>query len=176
MRERRGDFFGRAVPLHLHGIELHVRAGEPPLQHAQDVADGRAGGRSDDADAPRHDGQRLLARFVEEPFLLQLFLQLLEGQLQRAQPHGLDVTDVHLIFAAHFVDAEGSAHADVQAILGTELDAAQLIAKADATNLRARILQSEIEVTGLRGLVIGDFAFDPNVGESAFEQTADLAR
>ena len=55
---------------------------------------------------------------------LELFLELLEGELQRAQAHRLDVADIDLIFAANFVDAERAAHGDVQAIFRAEFQAA----------------------------------------------------
>ena len=67
----RDDFGGRAFALHFHGIELHVHIGEAALQNAQNVANGRAGGRGDDADAARQHGQRLFARLVEEAFVLR---------------------------------------------------------------------------------------------------------
>ena len=73
--------------------------------------------------------------------------------------------DVNLIFAAHFVDAERTANGDVQAVFGAELQSASLVAEADAANLRARVLQSEIQMSRLRRAVIGNFAFDPNVAE-----------
>ena len=41
----RDDVSGGAVSLHAHGIKLHMQIGEAALQNAQDVANGRAGGR-----------------------------------------------------------------------------------------------------------------------------------
>ena len=171
--QSRHDFPGGAFALHLHGIKLHVHVGEAPLQHAQNVANRRAGGRRDHADASRQHRQRLLARLVEESFVLKFFLQLLEGELQRAQAHGLDVADVNLIFAARFVDAERAADGDVQAVLGAEFQQPRLIAETDAANLRSCVLQSEIEMAGLRRVVIRDFAFDPHIRKRALEQIAD---
>ena len=75
-------------------------------------------GDVDHTDAARQHGQRLLARFVEKSFRLELFLQLLERELQRAQAHRLDVAHVNLILAAQFVNAERAANGDVQAVLG----------------------------------------------------------
>ena len=54
-------------------------------EHLDDVAERRAVERRDDADLARQRGQRPFARRVEQPFGLQLLLQLLERQLQRAE-------------------------------------------------------------------------------------------
>ena len=102
----RCDFLRGAFTLHFHGIEAHVRIGKAALQHAQNVANRRARGRRDDADAQRQNWERLFARFVEEAFVLQTFFQLLEGELQSAEADRLDIRDIDLIFAAHVVDAE----------------------------------------------------------------------
>ncbi len=114
-----------------------MRVGKPALQHAQDVANRGAGGRSNHADAARQHRQRLFARRIEEPFFEQAFFQLLERQLQRAEPDRLDIGDVNLIFAARVVDAERAAHRDVQSVFRFEFHPAHLIAKADAANLRS---------------------------------------
>ena len=121
-------------------------------------------------------GSGFLRASSNKPSSCKFFLQLLEGELQRAEADRLDVGDVNLIFAARFVDAERAAHRDVQSVLGAELQAAHLIAKADAANLRARVLQREIKMPGLRRVVVRDFAFDPHVAECAFEQIARCAR
>src|SRR4029077_1409214 len=171
--DRYRNFFRSSVALHLHWIEPHMCVWKPALQDAKNVADRGARGRRDDADATRQNGQRFLPRFVEEAFFLQALLQLFERQLQSAEADGLDIRDVNLIFAAHIVDADRTAHRDVQAVFGTEFQPARLITKTDASNLCARVPQGEIEVAGLRRAAIRDFALDPDVEESAFEQIAD---
>ena len=118
-------------------------------------------------------GKRLLARGIEEALGVQALFQLIEGELQRAEADRLDVLDIKLIFAAGFVDADGAAHGDVQAVLGTEFQAGKLGAETDAANLRAIILEREIEMAGLGGVRVGHFALDENVGKLAGEQVAD---
>ena len=100
---------------------------------------------------------------------------MLEGKLQGAEAHWLDVLDVNLIFAARLIDADGAAHGDVEAVLGAKLQALQLGAETDAANLRARILEREVQMAGLRGVGVGDFALDGDVGKFAGEQVADAA-
>ena len=107
---------------------------------------------------------------------MELLFELLEGELQRAKADRLDVAHVNLILAAQFVHAKRAAQRDVQAVVGTELQQPRLVAETDAANLRARIFQGEIKMAGLRRTEIGDFAFDPDILKSAFEQIADLLR
>ena len=71
------------------------------------------------------DGKRALARRVEQSLGLQPALQLIEGELQRAEPVRLHALADDLIFALRLVDAQASAHDDVQAVFGLELQRAQ---------------------------------------------------
>ena len=121
----------------------------------------------------RQHGQGLLALGIEQALFFETALELLEGQLQRAASDRFEMLDVDLIFAARFVHADGAAHGDVQAVLGAEFQAQQLLAEADAANLRFGVLQREVAVAGLRGVGVGDFAFHLDVGEFAREQVAD---
>ena len=123
--------------------------------------------------ALRQHRQRLLALRIEQALGLQALLQLLESELQRAQTHRLDVFHVNLIFAARLVHADRAAHGDVQAILGPKFHPHELIAEAHASNLRASVLQREVEMARLRGVRIGHFAFDGNIGELPGQQIAN---
>ena len=115
------DLGGRAVPLDARRPDHQVRVRMAAAQHLDDVAQRRAVERRHDADLARQRGQRPLARRVEEPFGLQLLLQLLERQLQRAEPVRLQVLADDLVLALRLVDAEPAARDDVQAVLGLEL-------------------------------------------------------
>ena len=67
--ERRDDLRGRLRALHRPPDRSAPAAGgKAPRQHVQDVAHRRAGGRGDDADAPRQGGQRALALGREQAF------------------------------------------------------------------------------------------------------------
>ena len=61
----------------------------------------------------------------------------------------------------------------MQAVLGTELDAALLLFEENAADLGAVVLEREIDVAGLGFAAVGDFAFDPDVGEILAEEVAD---
>ena len=110
-------------------------------------------------------GSGFFALLRKQTFGVEAFLQLLEGQLQRAEADRLDAFDINLIFAARFVDADGAAHGDVQAVFRAELHGAQLRFEADAANLRAFIFQRAVDVAGLRFAAIGNFALHQDVGE-----------
>ena len=58
--------------------------GKAPAENAQDVANGGATGRCDDADALREVGQCLFAVLVKQAFIAELQLQRVETALQDA--------------------------------------------------------------------------------------------
>src|SRR5579864_4136230 len=145
---------------------------EPPPKHAQDVAYRRALRRRHDPDASRQPRQGLLTLRIKKSFGCERLLQLLERKLQRPQSHRLDMRNVNLIFAPWLVDANRSAHCDVQSILGAEFQAAHLIAKAHTADLRLFVLQREIQMPRLRRAKIRDFTLDPQVAKFVFEQIA----
>ena len=80
-----------ALALHPRRRDDQVRVRIAAAQHADDVAQRRAVDRGDDADAAGQCGQRPLAGLVEQPLGGELLLQLLEGELQRAQALRLHV-------------------------------------------------------------------------------------
>jgi len=95
--------------------------------------------------------------------------------LQRAEAYRFEVFDINLIFAAGFVDADGAAHGHLQAVFGAELDAALLLFEEDAADLGAIVFQREVDVARLRFAAIGDFAYDPDVGEILGQEVADAS-
>lgn len=100
---------------------------------------------------------------------------MIEGELQRAKPDGLDTFHINLIIAALFVDADGTAHGDVQPVFRAEFRGADLRLEADGADLRSLVFEDEVDVAGLRFVTVGDFAFDEDVGEIASEKIADAA-
>ena len=103
------------------------------------------------------------------------FFELVEGKLERAETNRFDFLDVNLIFAALFVDTDGSAHRDLQAVFGAELDAALLLFEENAADLSAIVFESEIDVAGLGFAAIGDLALNENVGEIPGEEVTEAA-
>ncbi len=175
--ERAGDVGRGAVALDARRRDDHVRVRIPPAEHLEDVADRRAVERGDDADLARQRRQRPLARRVEQPLGLQALLELLERQLQGAEPLGSMSLADDLVLALRLVDAEAAARDDVQAVLELEL---QRTAAADlnmtASQLRAGVLQREVDVAGVPQPAVGDLALDPDVRPCRLEQRADRGR
>jgi hypothetical protein len=93
--------------------------------------------------------------------------------LQRAEAGGLDVLDVNLVFAARLVHADRSAHDQLQAVLGLEFQPHRLRSKADTAHLRLLVLQSEIQMAGLRRAVVRNLALNPQIGKLRRENVAD---
>ena len=150
-----------------------MQAGKAPRQDLDEVANHRAFGRRDDADAGREAGQRAFSRGIEKPFGQQLLLELLEGELQRAVTLRLDGFDDELILAALLVDIDAAAHQNLHAILRLELQPPVRELPADAFDLRVGVLESEVAMAAGNELCAGDFARDPDVGEAAFERGAN---
>ena len=105
-REPAGDVERGAFALHARRANHEVRVRVAAAQHVDDVAHGRAVERGDDADLAGQRGQRPLAAPVEQAFGREPLLQLLEGELQRAEPLGLEVLADDLILALRVVDAD----------------------------------------------------------------------
>ena len=72
---------------------------------------------------PMRRGQgwdRPLTAGIEQPFGSQLGLQLLEGNLERASPFGLQMLGLKLQVAAFVVNGNSTAGDDLEAILRTK--------------------------------------------------------
>ena len=121
-------------------------------------------------------GSGFLRAYVEKPLGVEALLELLERQLQRAHSRRLDVLDVNLVLAARLVHADRSAHDQLQSVLGPEFQPHRLRAKAHAAHLRLRVLEREIEMPGLRGTIVGNFALDPQIRELRGQHAADARR
>ncbi len=148
--------------------QLHLR--RTAAEYADDVANHRAGRRTDDADALRMRGQRHFAFGTEQAFGAELFLQRIEGQTQRAVTGRLHGVEDQLIVATAFEQRNLAAHLDRQTVLQRLAHARGVLPEQRATHLRAAVLEGEIDVAGRRAREVGDFAFDPDVAEHVFKQ------
>ena len=92
------------LTLHLRGIDEDAHRLVTPVEDVEDVLDGSATRRSDQSDAARQRGKRLLAGGLEQAFRRELGLQLLEGDLQRPGALGLEVLGLKLQVAALVVE------------------------------------------------------------------------
>src|SRR5262249_10173833 len=147
-----------------------------PADHAQHVADRRAAGRGDDADLAREPRQLALARLIEEPLGLKSCLELLEGQLERSEPLGLQQLDHQLVLAALRVDLDAAERHHVQAVGRLELDAAAAIAKEHGADLRLGVLQGEVCVARAVEPEVRDLALDPDRRKALLERLLQTPR
>src|SRR4051794_28430345 len=80
-------------------------------------------------------GDRALAFGGEETFGGQFLLELFKGELQRAEPLGLDEIDDQLVFAARLVDVDAAARHHRETVLRLALPEAMGGAEGDRLDL-----------------------------------------
>ncbi len=176
LAQRARDFRRGVLALHAGRADDEVRVRIAPPEHLDDVADRGAVERRDNADLARQRRQRPLARRIEQPFVLQALLQLIEGQLPRAQPVRLQVLADELILAFGLVDRHPPARDDAQAVGRLELEVAQCGSENDRANLRGAVLEREIQVSRVPHAAVRQLALDPDLEELGFEQIAHSNR
>ena len=142
-------------------------------ENVENILNGGAARRGDDADSPGKRGQRFLACGGEEALGGELGLELLEGDLEGSGAHRLHVFGEQLHFAASLVHRDASASDDLHPVLRTEAQQAGLGTKHDDAELRVAVLQGEVEMAAFGGTIVGDFALNPDIGKSFFEVGAD---
>ena len=168
------DFGGGGLALHAGSADEDVESGVAAAGDVEEVADDGPGGRGDDADGARECRQRALARGVEKAFGFESFLELLEGELERAGANGLKGFGHELHLAALVVDADPAASEDVLAVFRAKAQQRGLAAEEDDGKLGVGVLQREVNVAGGRGAQVGDFALDPDVGVLGFDDLANV--
>src|SRR5262249_22824807 len=114
-------------------------------------------------DPRREPWQRTLARLLEESLGGQLFLELLEGELQGSIPVQLQRLDLELIFTTRFVDVDPSARQHRRSVLRFELEESRGRPEADTPQLRLGVFQREIVMAAGGEFRPGDLTGDPNV-------------
>ena len=142
-------------------------------KHLDDVAHRGAVERGDDADLARQRRQRTLAPWIEESLALQPFLQLIEGQLPRAQALRLQMLADDLILALRVVDGDAPARHHAEAVFDLEAQIADVRAEHHRFDLRAGVLQREVDVSGLGDEAVRDLTLDPDLEESLLERLAN---
>ncbi len=118
--DRRGDALRRA-----HALDPRVRDddAEPAIARAGDAKHvaqrgGALGGH--DAQNPREERERALARGVGQPFAAQVLHAIQEGLLERADAQRLHLLDLELHLTAALVDGHPAADQHLDAVSRTE--------------------------------------------------------
>ena len=99
-----GDFRRGAFALHADRIDEHFDPGMAAVQNIEEIPDGCAGRRGDQADAPGKARQRAFVFRIKESLGRQLALERLELGLQSPFAPLLHQPHDHLILAAGFVN------------------------------------------------------------------------
>ena len=167
------DLLHRSFALHQRREDADMQPGKAARENLEHVGDGGAARRGDDADAPRKARQGPLALGREQALGGQLLLELLESQLQRAQPLGLERLHQQLVFAARLVDVDAAARQHRQAVLRLEFPVAVRGAESHALHLGVAFLEGEVVVAAGGQLQAGDLAGDPDILEALVERRAD---
>src|SRR5258707_4230583 len=159
---RADDLVRGVFTLHASRREQDMNAARASRNYIDDVANGGAGGRSDDADASREKWNRAFQFRREQTFGLHTRLGLFESKLQRTGANRLERFDDQLILALGFVHADATARAHLQTVFGTKAYALVAAAIAHGADLRELIFQSEIPVPGNMRVEICNLALDPD--------------
>src|SRR5207247_1588940 len=152
----------RPVALHPHRRNEDMQVAEAAADDVEDVADGRAGWRRDDADHSREGREQPLAPLVEEAFRLELPLELLESELERAEALGLHHLDDQLVLTPRGVDVEAAEDQHLLAVLEVEAHPPAAAAEEDGRELRALVLEREVRVAGAWRAQVRDLPLDPH--------------
>ena len=115
-------------------------------------------------------GSGRFAVAVEKAFLLQLLFQLFERELESADPFRLDILEDELVFPARLVYADPSPADHLHPVLKRELEKPLGGPEQHGADLALFVLERKIGMSGLGKREIGDFPFDPDIGERSFEQ------
>ena len=164
-----GNFVRRAFTLDARRPDDQMRVRISPAEHFDDVADGGAIERGHDANLAGQRGKRPFAALVEQALGLKPLLQLIEGELQRAQTLGLQVLADQLVFAFRLVDRDAPAGDDREAIGGLELQVSERRPENDRADLSGGVLQGEVKMAGIPDAAVGELALDPDLDELRLE-------
>src|SRR5262249_14167109 len=118
-------------------------------------------------------GERPLAPVVEEPFRLELSLELLEGELERAQALRLHHLHHELVLPPRRVEVEAAEGHHLHAVLELEAHAAAAAAEEHGGDLCSLVLQGEVRVPRSGHEQVGELPLDPKHGKVLIEGRID---
>lgn len=170
--QRADDLCDGLAALHCGGHQGQLDLRCAAAKHADDVADHRPAGRTDDTDAARMGGQRTLAFAGEQAFAGEFFLQCLEGQAQGAVAGRLDGIGDQLVVAASLEQRDLPAHLYRQPVAQGLAYAQGVLPEQRAADLRVAVLEGEVDMAGGRPGEVGQLALDPDLREHVFQQQA----
>ena len=174
--EGRGQFLGRAGPLHPRGHDDHL--GGPPSreQRGEEIRDGRPRGACDHRDSTWECWDRPLAARREDALTFERGMQFLEPRLEAAGAHRVEPVDRELVGAAWWIELESAVADHLQAVHGLDGKQRDRTPPDHAAEKGRFILERQVDMAGRGSHQIADFAGDPDVGEPRLEVLLDARR
>ena len=170
-----GDFLGGAGALHANVVDQNVQPRPAAREHVNDVANGRPGGTGHHGDGLRAGRQRLLSVRCEEALFLQPYFEFAELYLQGPDAQRLQARDVELAPPARSVKAHVPAGQHLGSVFDPATDFRRLVAPHDAADLRAFVLEVEVEVPAGGPFAGTHLADDPDLGEAHVQDVGDAS-
>ena len=174
-RYRRGDLIARAFALHLYRPDEDMNreaVGDP----VTDVADDGAGGRGDDADDARQEGQGLLARLREQSLGLQHLAPFVEERHQGSGARRPDVLDDDLIFGRARIGGQAPRRDDFEPFFRLEGQFGEGCAPDDGIDPRLVVLQGEIGMArGMGAAIARHLAAKAHMAEGILDRALQSA-
>ena len=166
------------IALHRGGGQHHRRQRVAPLQGVEHVAQRRAGGRGNNANALRPARDGALAGRVEQPLGFQAGFQAQEFLEESAFAGRAQQVGIQLVLPAGLVHADRAVRLDGCAIARHKTQAQGVVAPHHAAQRGLAVFEREIQVARCSPGEVGDLALHPHVlqGFVTFQQLAQIAR
>ena len=173
------DSRGGFLPLHQRRGKHHLGQGVTAAQGLENIAQSRAGGRSDHANHPRERRQGALAGVVEQPFGFQFGFQALEFAMQVARARGVEAVDIKLVAPPGGVNVDVAVGFHRVAIAGQKAPplAQHLRLPHHTGQLGVAVFEGEIGMPRRGNFEVGNLALHPQFAQVvvAGDQVADIA-
>ena len=134
----------------------------------------RAGRRSRPARCAAGSAAAALPFRREQPFGLELLLELLEGRLQRSDALQFHLGHPQLVLPARLIHRHVALQVTFRPSCNSERSTCALAAKQHAAQLGAGVLEREIDMPGALEAQIRHLARHPDLAYLLLEQTLDL--
>ena len=168
--ERRRQFGGRALALHLGGQHDEPARPTAPGEDADEILHGGPGRRRDETDRARQQRDGLLARGIEETLGGEPLLELLQFLLEPAGAMLDERAHHQLILAAGLVDADFTIGQHLQSVAQRHTLPRGIAPEEHAAELGAGVLERKIHMPAGLGAEIGNFTAHPTGPEAALQE------
>ena len=163
------DLFRRTFALNLRGVDDDSDVRRAAFERGQYITQCGCLGGGDDADFARKAWQGTFGGIVEESLAFELVLEAKELLVEIADACLACRFDVQLKVTACFVQRDEDAGFNVLAVCQAPAEQLGAVPEHHAADLRASVLEREVDVPGGGERQVGDFSGDPAQRERGFE-------